>query len=64
MRVRKVLYFPTLSAIQHNSKIRTFYERLVANHKPKKLAVIASMRKLVLIARAVYKNKTPYQEAA
>jgi transposase len=63
-RVRKVLYFPTLSAIQHNSKIRTFYERLVANHKPKKLAVIASMRKLVLIAHAVYKNKTPYQEAA
>lgn len=63
-RVRKILYFPTLSAIQHNRTIHTFYERLVANHKPGKLAVIASMRKLVLIAHAIYISKTPYREAA
>lgn len=61
--VRKILYFPTLNCIQHNRKIRTFYDRLVDNHKPKKLAVIAAMRKLLLIAHAVYKSGEPYREA-
>jgi hypothetical protein len=38
-------------------------DRLVDNHKPKKLAVIAAMRKLLLIAHAVYKSGEPYREA-
>ena len=62
--VRKILYFPTLNCIQHNKKIRTFYERLVNNHKPKKLAVIAAMRKLLLIAHAVYTSEVPYRDVA
>lgn len=62
--VRKILYFPTLNCIQHNKQIRTFYERLVNNHKPKKLAVIAAMRKLLLIAHAVYRNGESYRGAA
>ena len=61
--VRKILYFPTLNCIQHNKQIRAFYERLVNNHKPKKLAVIAAMRKLLLIAHAVYTNGVAYREA-
>jgi transposase len=61
---RKILYFPTLNCIQHNRKIRDTYERLVDNHKPKKLAVIAAMRKLLLIAHAVYKSGESYREAA
>jgi len=43
--------------------VRATYERLVRNHKPKKLAVIAAMRKLLLIAHAVYRSKTVYGEA-
>ena len=62
--VRKILYFPTLNCIQHNAKIRMFYRRLVDNHKPKKLAVIAAMRKLLLIAHAVYRSRESYREAA
>ena len=58
--MRKSLYMPTLVSIQHNHKIKVFYERLVSKHKPKKLAVIAAMRKLLLIAHAIYKNKTFY----
>ena len=61
---RKILYFPVLNCIQHNKKIRAFYERLVSNHKPKKLAVIAAMRKLLLIAHAVHKSRMPYCDAA
>ena len=61
--VRKILYFPTLNCIQHNEVVKATYERLVRNHKPKKLAVIAAMRKLLLIAHAVYKSKADYCEA-
>jgi transposase len=60
---RKILYLPTLCATVHNQKIRLFYQRLLANHKTKKLAVIASMRKILLIAHAMYRDKTEYVTA-
>lgn len=57
--VRKILYFPTLNAISYNKKVKIIYERLIKNHKPKKLALIATMRKLLLIAHVhvVYKTR-------
>ena len=59
--IRKMLYMPTMNAIQHNEVIKSFYERLVnEKHKPKKAALIASMKKLLLIAHSVYKNETPF----
>lgn len=57
---RKIFYLPTICATVHNQKIRVFYQRLLANHKPKKLAIIASMRKILLIAHAMYRDKTEY----
>ena len=57
---RKILYLPTLCATVHNQKIKIFYQKLLANHKPKKLAIIASMRKILLIAHAMYRDKTEY----
>jgi len=60
---RKILYLPTLCATVHNQKIRIFYQRLLANHKNKKLAVIASMRKILLIAHAMHRDKTEYAAA-
>ena len=60
---RKILYLPTLCATVHNQKIKIFYQRLLANHKSKKLAVIASMRKILLIAHAMYRDKTEYVAA-
>jgi transposase len=58
--IRKMLYLPTLCAIKNNQKINLFYQHLIDNHKPKKVAVIAAMRKLLLVAHAVYENKTEY----
>jgi len=58
--IRKVLYMPMLSAIQTNPRIQVFYQRLLRNHKVKKLAVIAAMRKMILISHAIYSNKTEY----
>jgi transposase len=58
--IRKMLYLPTLCAIKNNKRISLFYQHLLDNHKPKKVAVIAAMRKLLLVAHAVYENKTEY----
>jgi len=60
---RKILYLPALCATVHHQKIRVFYQRLLAHHKPKKLAIIASMRKILLIAHAMYRDKTEYVTA-
>jgi len=55
--VRKILYFPTLAAISYNKRIKAVYESLINNHKSKKVAIIAAMRKLVLIAGCVKSQK-------
>jgi len=61
--VRKILYFPTLAVINYNKRIKTVYKRLINNHKSKKVALIAAMRKLLLIAHAIYKNKVEFSIA-
>ncbi|MCP4473346.1 MAG: IS110 family transposase [Gammaproteobacteria bacterium] len=60
---RKMLYMPTLCATVHNPLINKFYQRLVENGKPKKLAVCASMRKLVYTMYGVLKNDCPFDPA-
>ena len=47
--VRAVLYMAALVATKRNAVIRTFYQRLLAAGKPKKLALVACMRKLLTI---------------
>lgn len=54
--VRSALYMPTCSAIQHNPVIRAFYQRLVAAGKPKKVALVACMRKLLVILNAMVRD--------
>lgn len=57
--VRKQLYMPTLVATRHNPAIRTMYQRLVAAGKPKMLALVACMRKLLILLNAMIReNKT------
>lgn len=58
--VRKKLYFPTLSAIQHNPIIEDFYERLIGRGKEKMVAIVACMRKLLHIAVGVLKNQSEF----
>lgn len=54
--VRSMLYMATLSAVRHNSVIKTFYERLLANHKTHKVAIVACMRKLLVILNAMVRD--------
>lgn len=55
--VRSVLYMATLSATKHNPVIKSFYERLLANGKPRKVALTACMRKFLTILNAMVKNR-------
>ena len=55
-RVRAVLYMGALVATRHNPVIRTFYQRLLAAGKPKKLALTACMRKLLTILNSMVKT--------
>jgi transposase len=55
-QVRHALYMPTLSAIRSNPVIRAVYQRLRAAGKPPKVAVVACMRKLLIILNAMLRD--------
>ena len=61
-KVRTVLYMSMMSAIQHNPKIKATYQRLVAAGKPKKVALVACMRKQLVILNTMMKNGTHWDE--
>src|SRR5262249_21660231 len=52
-QIRHHLYMATLTAITHHAAIRVFYHRLVAGGRPKKVALVAAMRKLLTILNAM-----------
>jgi len=54
--VRRVLYMATLVATRFNSRIQSFYQRLLAEGKPKKVALTAAMRKLLTILNTLIKT--------
>lgn len=60
--VRSMLYMATLSAIRFNSVIKPFYERLIAKGKPKKVAIVACMHKMLTILNAIMKTNKPWDE--
>lgn len=60
-RVREALYMGALIASRHNPVIRAFYERLLATGKPKKVALVACMRKLLTILNALMRDRTPWR---
>lgn len=62
-RIRAVLYMATLAAIRHNPTVRAWYDRLLAAHKPKKVAIVACMRKLLVVLNAMLKTHTRWQTA-
>jgi transposase len=59
--VRAALYMAALTATRFEPTIKTFYERLLARGKPKKVALTACMHKLLTIINAVIKSGKPWQ---
>jgi transposase len=60
-RVRCMLYMAALSATRYNPVIKEFYERLLANKKPFKVAITACMRKLLAIINVMVRERTPWE---
>jgi len=54
--VRAALYMAALVGSRHNPILKAFYQRLVASGKPKKVALVACMRKLLVILNAMMKH--------
>jgi len=47
-------------AIRYNPILKAVYERLVNNGKPKKVAIVAVMRKLLILSYGVLKSEKPF----
>lgn len=54
--IKRVLFTAALSARNHDPALRAFFERLVANGKPKMVALVAVMRKIVVQLNAKLRN--------
>ncbi len=61
--VRRVLFMAALVASRHNPVIKAFYQRLLAAGKPKKVALVACMRKLLTILNAMVRSGKPWNQA-
>lgn len=59
--IRTALYMGTLVAVRHNPPLKAFYDRLCGAGKQKKVALVACMRKLLIIMNTMIKNNTPWQ---
>lgn len=58
--VRRALYMAALVAARRNAVIRAFYQHLVAVGKPKKVALVACMRKLLVTLNAMLRANTAW----
>ena len=62
--VRNALYMPALVAMRYNEDLKGFYDRLVQAGKPKKVAIIAVMRKLLTLANALVRENRKWAQFA
>lgn len=61
--VRSALYMAALVATRHNPVLKAHYSKLVAAGKARKLALVACVRKLLVILNAMLRTKTPWRDA-
>jgi transposase len=62
--LRSVLYMPVVAGIRFNPAIRTFYKHLKAAGKASRVAIVACMRKLLVILNAMVKSQQPWRSTA
>ena len=61
--VRAALFMGALVAARFNPTLKAFRDRLVANGKPKLVALIATARKLLTILNAILRDQKPWSTA-
>ena len=57
---RAAFYMATLTAIRFNPVIKRFYEHLLSRGKEKKVALVACMRKFIVILNAMIRDRKPF----
>lgn len=60
--VRKVLYMAALVATRYNAPMKQFYQRLLAQGKPTKVALVAVMRKLLVVLNIMLREENLWRE--
>ena len=61
--VRHALYMAALVATRFNPAIKIFYQRLLTAGKPKKLALVACMRKLLTALNAMLRERKSWDDS-
>jgi transposase len=61
--VRSALYMATFSAVRYNKTFKEFFDRLIANGKKYKVAMVAAMRKMITVLNVMIKTKTLWKES-
>ncbi|MEB8434569.1 IS110 family transposase [Cocleimonas sp. KMM 6892] len=61
-RIRTVLFMAMMSTIQSNPKFKREYHALVSKGKPKKVAIVACMRKMITILNTMVKKGEVWDE--
>jgi transposase len=59
--LRKVLYMAAVASLRCNKRLKDFYQRLIANHKPPKVALVAVMRKLLAFIYGLLINNSSWR---
>jgi transposase len=62
--LRRAIYLPALAATRFNPDLKNVYDRLRAKGKPAKVALVAVMRKLVILANALVRDDRIWQNRA
>ena len=62
-RVRNVIFMATLSAVRWNPVLKAHYHQLVGRGRPKKVALIACMGRLLGILNAIVRTQQPWRNA-
>ncbi len=62
--VRQMLYMAAVTAVRCNPIFQEFYRRLLAKGKPKKVALTACMRKLLVVLNSMLRQGTRWCQGA
>jgi len=62
--IRKVPYMAALVRARFNPPLKALYQALVKRGKPKKVALVAVIRKLIVMLRSLINNQQIWQDSA
>lgn len=62
--LRSQLYMAAISAIRHNPPMKAVYQRMVAEGKQKKKALVAVMRKMIITLNQMVKTNQPWRDTS